>query len=479
VTDSGQIVVAGAGLGSGPVTMEGRYDFTLQRLNSDGSVDTTFGTDGRVATDIAGREDIPARILQQPDGRLVVVGYEQHRFLSRVLQRPHVVVARYEADGTLDATFGTGGIAVTDLPDFGAERAYDAAIQDDRKLVIVGAAERKEGDPEGMLDARRFLAIRYNADGTLDSSFGREGVIVTKQLGALYGVSARADGRLVMAGERVFKGNRVLSALRTKPNGILDRTFGRGGIVDADFAPLLTQAASVRAADLELTPDGKILVAGSANGVILARFTLEGQPDKTFGWDGRAYSQTGTQSDVEAELQPDGKILVASSGIVIERVYGDSVTSFASVSHRTLVIEGTEGGDDIRIADAPSPAFRVFSVTRNGYEQRFAREDVDRVLVRARGGDDTVIVEAQVFPVTVFGGRGSDRITGSAGAERLFGEDGNDTLVGNAGMDLLSGGRGDDVLEAIDGESDRLLGGAGTDRAAREDDLDRSTGIER
>jgi uncharacterized delta-60 repeat protein len=476
VTNDGKILIAGIGRGDGTATAQGIYDLALQRLNSDGSIDMTFGGDGMVTTDVAGREDIAAEVLQQPDGRLVVVGYEQRAFMSRVMQRPHVVLARYEMDGLPDVTFGQNGIVLTDLPTYGVERASGAALQPDGGIVVAGTVEQEEGH-----GASSLMAMRYTSDGSPDASFGKEGVIVTRFSGWASGVQLTDDGRILLGGTNVRGGGvTLLAAVRLKQNGTIDRRFGRGGIAAADFLPLTIEEAGDTTTAIVLQPDGRPIVVGHANGFAIARFTRGGQPDTTFGWHGRAYHELVAANQVNAAVQPDGKILLAGAAgndILLERVFGDNVPAFAKLRGRTVTVEGTEMADRVVIADPPPPAPRVFSITVNGYEQRFAREEVDRVVVRTRDGNDEVRVEGQFTPVTVFGGRGDDVLFGAAGDDKLEGEEGDDRLTGGAGRDLLAGGRGNDSLDGADGERDELFGGAGVDTAIL-DAADRAKGIE-
>ncbi|MEQ9120942.1 MAG: calcium-binding protein, partial [Alphaproteobacteria bacterium] len=145
----GRIVIAG---GSGG-------DFALARYGADGALDVTFGGgDGVVTTDIGGAERV-AGLALRTDGRLVAVGTSAGDF----------AVARYNSDGSLDMTFGGGdGVVTTDLGDL--EAARDVALQTDGKIVVVGQSFASH---DTTLD---FTAIRYNVDGSLDTSFSGDGV---------------------------------------------------------------------------------------------------------------------------------------------------------------------------------------------------------------------------------------------------------------------------------------------------------------
>jgi uncharacterized delta-60 repeat protein len=397
--------------------------------------------------------------------------------MSRVLQRPHVLLVRYESDGRLDATFGDGGIVLTDLPTYGVERGSAMALQPDGKIVVAGTIEAEEGH-----DARQFVALRYHTDGSLDRSFGKAGSNILNVGGGPCGVRLTSEGKILLGGTKVpLSGGSLMAVVRLKRNGTVDGGFGRRGIASADFLPFTMSDVGATATDFILQPDGKALVVGYGNSFQLARFTPAGRPDKTFGWNGRAYDGNGARNEMQAVLQPDGKILAAgdsNTDILLERLFAANVPAFAELAGRTLLVQGTEQADEISVKDVPSSAPTELSIVMNGYEQRFSRDAVDRVNVKARGGDDDVTMAGQSVPTFLCGGRGNDVLTGGDGDDRLYGDDGDDTLVGGAGKDVLSGGRGDDVLNSADGERDRLSGGAGSDHAMVDEGIDREQSIE-
>jgi uncharacterized delta-60 repeat protein len=137
----GKAVVAG-GTAVGPDT-----DFALARYNDDGTLDKTFGKDGLVRTDIAGHRDIAFSTVWQPDGKIVVVGR------SGAGTTPDFALTRYEANGTLDTTFGDDGRVTTDFTDQ-FDAAYACVLQTDGRIVVVGGTGRK---PE-----TQFAVARYD-----------------------------------------------------------------------------------------------------------------------------------------------------------------------------------------------------------------------------------------------------------------------------------------------------------------------------
>ncbi len=182
----GKLVTAGSAVTGGT------SDVALARYNPDGTLDTTFGTAGKVTTDFAGKADLATTVVLQPDGKLLVVGYATLGSLD-------VALARYNPDGTLDTTFGTAGKVTTDFA--GApDAAYAAVLQPDGKLLTAGSATSQSTDVDVAL-------ARYNPDGTLDPNFGNAGKITTDFAGkadlALDAI-LQSDGKLLTAGQAIL-----------------------------------------------------------------------------------------------------------------------------------------------------------------------------------------------------------------------------------------------------------------------------------
>jgi uncharacterized delta-60 repeat protein len=268
-----------------------------------GDLDGTFGTGGKVTTDFGGPVDGARALAVQADGKLVAAGYAFG-------MNTDFALARYNSDGTLDTSFGTGGKVTTD---FGAgydEGAYALAAQADGKLLAAGQAVGTAS-----LD---FALARYNPDGTLDPSFGTGGKVTTDFAGEFFSsndlataLAVQADGRLVAAG---FTDTGLFALARYNSDGSLDSTFGTGGQVTtriADFA---------RAFALAVQPDGKLVAAGWAAGpstgsydFALARYNSDGTLDSTFGTGGQVTTDFGAgQVDEAHTLIVQGSQLVAA-----------------------------------------------------------------------------------------------------------------------------------------------------------------------
>ena len=222
-------------------------DIALSRYNSDGSLDTTFGAEGRVVTDFGGME-LASAIAIQLDGKIVVAGGLIPFWKTRG------VLARYNSNGSLDASFGVGGRA----PDVAAARFYAVGIQPDGRIVAAGGAGPAGGGGD-------FALSRFNADGSVDTSFGSGGLVTTHFSGEdlINKIAILADGKIIAAGnadELTYgcDGNPDFALARYNSDGSLDMSFGNAGKLVTDFVGFQD-----RAEDVVIQTDGKIVVAGS------------------------------------------------------------------------------------------------------------------------------------------------------------------------------------------------------------------------
>ena len=296
IQSDGKIVAAGysSDMVSG---YSGRYYFALVRYNSNGTLDTTFGTGGKVTTPIGTGNDIVFALGIQSDGKIVVAGQ------TDVGADTHFALARYNTDGALDSTFGAGGIVTTDISDYNSARAL--AIQSDGKIVVAGYTSIG-----GYND---FTVVRYNTDGSLDSTFGiaNSGIALADFGGDDYAdaLGIQSDGRIVVAG-RSFGND--FAVVRFNDDGTLDTTFGAGGGV-------ITAVGSYadRAYALGIQSDGKIVTAGynEVDGALaefaLVRYTSNGTLDSTFGTNGIVTTEIVNASASAMRIQSDGKIVAA------------------------------------------------------------------------------------------------------------------------------------------------------------------------
>ncbi|MEN8224533.1 MAG: T9SS type A sorting domain-containing protein [Bacteroidota bacterium] len=271
-------------------------DFALLRLNADGSPDNTFGTSGIVMTDINGEFDNAFSMALQDDGKILLAG---HTYISG---KRNACVVRYNTDGSLDAAFGSGGIAMTSIGCI-TDRTRDIGLQQDGKIVICGYINDGADD--------HTFVCRFNADGTLDQSFANNG-IATLDIGGnddkLWALCILPGGKILVGGyTRNSSNENDYLMIRYLTDGSLDNSFGSNGIKMHNFN------STDIIIDMILQADGKILTAGGAFVFELARFLENGDADIGFGNNGIVHTNINTGSDFSQTLclQDDGKIIVA------------------------------------------------------------------------------------------------------------------------------------------------------------------------
>jgi uncharacterized delta-60 repeat protein len=332
--------------------------FTLARYNPDGSLDTGFGSKGKVTTQIGTRCSANAVALQ-PDGKILEAGmtlsnvadaalivrynsdgsldktFGQKGLVTTIIAQGSVVwsldmvtvngvtkilaagdvylgatsewvtgLARYNLDGSLDTSFGSGGEVVTNIGPTDGPGAFRQAslVQGDGKIVVAGNVYVNNSS------TREFALARFNTDGSLDATFGSGGVVYTAITGALgdsaeaLAVALQSNGDIVAGGA---SGGYEWALARYTPSGALDPSFGSGGIV------LTPEDGFVNG--LAIQADGKIVAVGSRSSTsVLARFNPDGSLDATFG-SGGLVSQSFGQGDTAVALQADGKIVVTAA----------------------------------------------------------------------------------------------------------------------------------------------------------------------
>jgi uncharacterized delta-60 repeat protein len=280
-------------------------DFVVARFNADGTADTTFGGGGIVTTDFD-RFDTAHAVVVEPDHTIVAAGD------SIGPGGPAAVLARYRPDGSLDPTFGSGG-EVRGPTGFGAGTGL--VRQPDGRLVVTGTVAEGSGTA--------FAAVRFGPDGSLDTAFGSQGVATAPvgNSGVPFGVALQADGRLVAAGNAADSYDQSgWGVARWNPDGTLDDTFGQGGVVVTKAGPYdgLPRAVAVQR-------NGKIVTAGDSrrsppddSEVTVVRYRPNGSLDVRFGKNGIVTTSYGNVLYSYGEglaLQGDGKILVAGGAM--------------------------------------------------------------------------------------------------------------------------------------------------------------------
>ncbi|MEO6168133.1 MAG: T9SS type A sorting domain-containing protein [Chitinophagales bacterium] len=262
-----------------------------------GELDTTFGVAGRVTTPAYNGAQAYSIALEQ-DGKIIVGG--QIKYGSGNFGYGFGLL-RYNANGMLDESFGTEGLGEIGFatgPSFG----YSVAIQPDGKILLGGCTSYD------------FELARYNNNGTLDDSFGMNG-LVSNEIGTAYSMALQGDGKIIMTGDN-------FNLARYNTDGTLDSSFNENGIVEGD--------TSGSAFSVVIQAPDKIIAAGTISGGIgLRRYHADGSVDSTFGVNGKVVTQVGYQSGANSCLVlSNGKILIV--GFSNETEYNFTLANYNS-----------------------------------------------------------------------------------------------------------------------------------------------------
>jgi uncharacterized delta-60 repeat protein len=320
-------------------------DFALVRVN--GVSDFSY-SNGKTFTEFGTSSSFAETLLEQPDGKMILVG--------RIRPSHSFALARYLNDGSLDNTFGINGTVTTPMEGLSAALGFYSALQPDGKIVVGGTVNGAS-------------LVRYNADGTLDNTFGTSGRVKTTSSSGvinIFALTLQPDGKILVGGVLVYNANSEVDCIliRYNTNGTLDNTFNGTGI-----ATISTNAGATSYEDITgivVQADGKIVTNGSitdgSNYDFLAlRFNSNGTLDNTFDADGSRIINIGVGNDVGSviALQPDGKmVLVGSSSngtnddfaIVRLNTDGSFDNTFDADGKLTLpIFAGSDIADAVRI----------------------------------------------------------------------------------------------------------------------------------
>jgi uncharacterized delta-60 repeat protein len=312
-------------------------DAALWRFLPDGTPDSDFGTGGEVVLDLGGPQDFITDLAVLPDGKILAAGAMLSPFY---ILGDDAVLARFLPDGTLDASFGVGGIVrepgtvASDTPD----AFWSVSVRPDGRIVAGGT----RGDLWVGPQPDACYAVQYLADGARDPAFGTDGVVSVAPEGKAYCLDGDLlpDGRYVLTAAVGNQLAETWGAIRLLEDGALDASFGTGGVALADAAGGVVTSGVV-------SPDGSVTVGGGSYAFLttLVRFTPDGTLDASFGTDGVAsLPAIGPSETWDLALQSDGKIILAG-------VINEGATRFAYLA-RVL-----PGG-------APDPSFGTDGITR-------------------------------------------------------------------------------------------------------------------
>jgi uncharacterized delta-60 repeat protein len=346
VQTDGKIIATGYGYNNGTYG-----DFQLVRYNADGSLDTSFDVDGKVTTPVLGGNDYAYAATLQTDGKIIAAGSSENG-------NDNFALVRYNTDGSLDTSFDSDGKTTGDIGLPTTSGARETAIQADGKIVVAGYSYNGSNDD--------FTVVRYNADGTRDVTFDADGKVSTDITGNIWGERANAvtiqpDGKILVGGSTEPGSNTDFAIVRYNTDGSRDTSFDGDGIVITSFSP----GSFEYIYDLAVQPDGKIIAAGysyngSNNDFAIARYNADGSLDTTFDGDGKVTTDfnNSNESAYAMKLQTDGKIVLAGSyssdsnydfAVVRYNANGSLDTSFDVDGKVTTNILGNDGASSVAI----------------------------------------------------------------------------------------------------------------------------------
>lgn len=352
VQSDGKIVAAGY-YGTFP-----NYDFAVARYNTNGSLDNTFDGDGRAMISVGANPDQGKALIIQPDGKIIVAGMTSNGTYN------DIAIIRLNTNGSLDNTFDTDGRVITPIGTAN-DIARSLALQSDGKILTTGYSFSSSSTDYDI------CVLRYNTNGSLDNTFDGDGIRLIDAVANSndYGetVLVQTDGKIVI-GAYSFTGN--ITMVRLNANGSNDATFATNGINTMAFG---AQYSNPYAAVLQ--SDGRILMGGysiTSGGpsvdFALVRYNSNGTIDNSFDTDGIVYTDIdSTDFGTAIAIQSDGKIVLAGRSLVgsnydfsvvrynnVITGIGPDLTSagihvYPNPSNGRFDIDGTNEGDELTI----------------------------------------------------------------------------------------------------------------------------------
>ncbi len=304
IQGNGAILTGGSALTYNSKLGHYQSTFALARWNSDGTLDKSFGKSGKLTTSFGTNQSNIDSLALTASGQILAMGIDTYN-------GTRVALARYNTNGSLDTTFGTSGTTLLDVKVAIGSSQYDfspaaGVLEADGSIMLVGSA------------GGQVALAHFTANGALDTSFGSGGVVTTSVGGSAgaSSVAVQPDGEIVVAG---FSDTNLL-VIRYNANGTLDPTFGEG----QGYVTL----ANASARGLLVQTNGQIVVAGTSGGAdLVARYNADGTPDTAFGTGGIVTTVVpGTASAVAnaVAVQADGNIVTAGQGeYFIQGPHGD------------------------------------------------------------------------------------------------------------------------------------------------------------
>jgi uncharacterized delta-60 repeat protein/uncharacterized repeat protein (TIGR01451 family) len=381
-------------------------DFLVARFNPDGTPDATFSGDGEANVSF-GKTDIATAVALQPDGKIVVAGYTDAGGDN------DFAVLRLNPDGTLDTAFSGDGKQTID---FGDDDQGAGVVIDGSNVVLAGSTGGATAN---------FAAARLLPDGTLDATFGGDGKVNRTFGGADFATAVAVQGgKYVLAGRTDAAGSDQFAVLRLNPDGTPDITFSADGHQTIDFGPATERAAAVAIDGPNVVVVGTIFaLGGGSSNFAIARLTSDGSLDATFSGDGKLAVAVGPDDVGTAVAVQNGKVVVGgftdevlNNDFVVIRLTATGVLDPTFSGDGKLVIGSLSDDQAFGLALQPDGQIVVAGTSETGGNADFA--------VRRVGGDTAGV------SVTVTDGAASV----SAGGAVTY-----TVVVSNAGPDAATG----------------------------------------
>ena len=307
IQNDGKIIIVGGVSSSASTSADATENSALVRFNVNGSIDNTFGLNGKVVMDFLNQntQDEAFAVQIQQDNKIIVAGF----VFSSTNQLLYFIM-RLNTNGSLDTTFGTEG-KITIAFDSNDTKLYAMVVQTDGKIIVGGNTPTYE-----------FLLARFNANGSPDNTFGTAGTALGRfsKKGYVTSMVLQPDGKIVAAGLATSNNfsNYDFAVVRFLPNGTLDSNFGNGGLTTTKFI-----VGDSRPNGVAIQSDNKIVAVGRAitrdpidvrlddYWAALARYNENGSADLSFGGNGMQIEHSIDKFLAQNSLliQPNGKIV--------------------------------------------------------------------------------------------------------------------------------------------------------------------------
>lgn len=336
-------------------------NMALVRLNEDGTFDNTFGNNGINIIDAGGNAIAEAMTILD-DGKILLAGNIEDNFS----------IGRFNADGSLDTSFGANGWSIINY-DVGVSFVKDLAIQDDGKILLAGLLMN------GVTFMYQMAAARINADGTIDNTFGTNGKVnfnIGNGNDFAEGIAVQADGKIMLGGHKwianVFQ-RHDFAVVKLNTDGTFDTSFGNNGVATTQ---IVDGANYTR--QMLLQEDGKVVLTGftvlqGEYNIAMVRFNTDGSDDTTFGTEGHVSTDINGREDYAnaITLQADDKILLTGYSYTLA---GDASIFVARYNNAPL---GVDDNQNLEFRVYPNPTSDQLTLELNDTSSTYQIEIFD------------------------------------------------------------------------------------------------------